>query len=236
MELRLSRHQSLTVSFAVFGPTAKCVKSPSWMTKAGFSEAPAAYAGAGLGVSWSANATNVNDALVGLGGEGREAEDARVEHVVDLDGERVPRLREQPRERDMGCVVVGGLRHDRRGRGIENAGSVVNDDGCGLRRPHDQNGGRVGDAADQRGLGESCPLVGHDVRACARGRGEAETRREDEAPETDLPCHAQMAHAPQPELLPRRTIRGLADNVSRGRAGDPAAFGSRRARGRSRAR
>ena len=59
MELRLSRHQSLTVSFGVFGPTAKCVKSPSWMTKAGFSEAPAAYAGAGLGVSWSANATNV---------------------------------------------------------------------------------------------------------------------------------------------------------------------------------
>src|SRR6476646_6304394 len=61
VELRLSRHQSLTVSFAVFGPTARCVKSPSWMTKAGFSEAPAAYAGAGLGVSWSANATNVNE-------------------------------------------------------------------------------------------------------------------------------------------------------------------------------
>ena len=31
------------------------------MTKAGFSEAPAAYAGAGLGVSWSANATNVKE-------------------------------------------------------------------------------------------------------------------------------------------------------------------------------
>src|SRR6478672_1855758 len=59
VELRLSRHQSATFSLRPVGPTAECVKSPSWTTNAGLSAAPAAYAGAGLGVSWSANATKV---------------------------------------------------------------------------------------------------------------------------------------------------------------------------------
>jgi len=59
--LRLRRHQSSTFSLVPFGATALCVKSPSWMTNAGLSPTPTAYAGAGLGVSWSAKATNVND-------------------------------------------------------------------------------------------------------------------------------------------------------------------------------
>src|SRR5262245_15447636 len=69
VELRLSPHQSATVGAGPFGTSAACVKSPSWTTNAGRSGAPAAYAGAGLGVSWSANATNVNDRF--RAGEGK---------------------------------------------------------------------------------------------------------------------------------------------------------------------
>src|SRR3954447_13995377 len=59
--LKLSRHQSWTFSLIPLGAINRCVKSPSWTANAGFSAAPAAYAGAGLGVSWSENATKVND-------------------------------------------------------------------------------------------------------------------------------------------------------------------------------
>ena len=66
----------------------------------------------------------------------------------------------------------------------------MNDDSRGLRCPHDEDGGRVGDAAEERGLSEYS-LSGRDVGACARGRGEAETRREGEAQEADRPGHAK---------------------------------------------